>query len=237
MNVIAGDATVEQLFNLALVWNVADFYELTKEHLLKLEGWKERSADRFLKSLDESRKVPFERVLYALGIRYVGEATAKSVARHYGNIEAIMNATVEDLLCIEDVGQVIAESIHDFFEDGSNKEIVSRLKTVGLQFETTETPKQISAALEGKAIVISGNFSISRDEMKALIVSHGGKNSGSISGKTAFLLAGDKPGPEKIKKAESLGVAILSESEFRSMISEDGSPTPEPTEIIELTLF
>ena len=237
MNVIAGDATVEQLFNLALVWNVADFYELTKEHLLKLEGWKERSADRFLKSLDESRKVPFERVLYALGIRYVGEATAKSVARHYGNIEAIMTATVEDLLCVEDVGQVIAESIHEFFEDGSNKEIVSRLKTVGLQFETTETPKQISAALEGKAIVISGNFSISRDEMKALIVSHGGKNSGSISGKTAFLLAGDKPGPEKIKKAESLGVAILSESEFRSMISEDGSPTPEPTEIIELTLF
>ena len=220
MNVIAGDATVDQLFNLALVWNVADFYELTKEHLLKLEGWKERSADRFLKSLEESKKVPFERVLYALGIRYVGEATAKSVARHYGNIDAIMTATVEELLNVEDVGQVIAESIYEFFADESNKEIVARLKTVGLQFETAEAPKQVSAALEGKTIVISGNFSISRDEMKALIIAHGGKNSGSISGKTSFLLAGDKPGPEKIKKAESLGVSIISEGEFMNLLSD-----------------
>ena len=125
-----------------------------------------------------------------------------------------MTATVEELLRVEDVGQVIAESIHDFFEDGSNKEIVSRLKTVGLQFETTETPKQISAALEGKTIVISGNFSISRDEMKALIAAHGGKNSGSVSGKTAFLLAGEKAGPEKLKKAESLGVRIIDEKTF-----------------------
>lgn len=220
MNVIAGDATVDQLFNLALVWNVADFYELTKEHLLKLEGWKERSAERFLKSLEESKKVPFERVLYALGIRYVGEATAKSVARHYGNIDAIMTATVEELLNVEDVGQVIAESIYEFFADESNKEIVARLKTVGLQFETAEAPKQVSAALEGKTIVISGNFSISRDEMKALIIAHGGKNSGSISGKTSFLLAGEKPGPEKIKKAESLGVSIISEGEFMNLLSD-----------------
>ena len=237
MNVIAGDATIEQLFNLALVWNVADFYELTKENLLRLEGWKERSADRFLKSLEESKKVPFERVLYALGIRYVGEATAKSVARHYGNVDAIMAASVQELLNVEDVGQVIAESIYDFFADESNKEIVSRLKGVGLQFESTGAPKQVSAALEGKTIVISGNFSISRDEMKALIVAYGGKNSGSISGKTAFLLAGDKPGPEKIKKAESLGVSIISEDEFRSMISDEDKVEPEQIEVTEPTLF
>ena len=237
MNVIAGDATIEQLFNLALVWNVADFYELTKEDLLRLEGWKERSADRFLKSLEESKKVPFERVLYALGIRYVGEATAKSVARHYGNVDAIMAASVQELLNVEDVGQVIAESIYDFFADESNKEIVSRLKGVGLQFESTGAPKQVSAALEGKTIVISGNFSISRDEMKALIVAYGGKNSGSISGKTAFLLAGDKPGPEKIKKAESLGVSIISEDEFRSMISDEDKVEPEQIEVTEPTLF
>lgn len=233
MNVIAGDATIEQLFNLALVWNVADFYELTKEHLLKLEGWKERSADRFLKSLEESKKVPFERVLYALGIRYVGEATAKSVARHYGNIDAIMTASVEELLNVDDVGQVIAESIYEFFADEANKEIVARLKAVGLQFETAEAPKQVSASLEGKTIVISGNFSISRDEMKALIASHGGKNSGSISGKTSFLLAGEKPGPEKIKKAESLGISIISEEEFNAMLpfSEGAAATSfdEPT--------
>ena len=231
MNVIAGDATVDQLFNLALVWNVADFYELTKEHLLTLEGWKERSADRFLKSLEESKKVTFERVLYALGIRYVGEATAKSVARHFGNIDAIMASSVEDLLSVEDVGQVIAESIYEFFADESNKEIVARLKAVGLRFETAEGPKQVSAALEGKTIVISGNFSISRDDMKALIVAHGGKNSGSVSGKTAFLLAGEKPGPEKIKKAESLGVPVISEDEFRTMVSaEDVIEIREETE-------
>ena len=155
-----------------------------------------------------------------MGIRYVGEATAKSVARHYGNIDAIMTATVEELLNVEDVGQVIAESIYEFFADESNKEIVARLKTVGLQFETAEAPKQVSAALQGKTIVISGNFSISRDEMKALIIAHGGKNSGSISGKTSFLLAGDKPGPEKIKKAESLGVSIISEGEFMNLLSD-----------------
>ena len=220
MNVIAGDATIEQLYNKALVWNPADFYELEKEHLLTLEGWKEKSAERFLKSLNESKKVPFERVLYALGIRYVGETTAKAVARTFGNIDAIMNATIEELLSTDDVGQVIAESIHAFFRDEMNLDTVERLKAAGLKFEAeAEAQKQrLSDSLAGKTIVISGNFTISRDEMKALIVAHGGKSSGSISGKTAYLLAGEKPGPEKIKKAESLGVQIISEDEFRKMI-------------------
>lgn len=218
MNVIAGDATVDQLFNKALVWNVADFYDLTKELLLTLEGWKERSAERFLKSLQESRKVGFDRVLFALGIRYVGETTARSVARHFGNIDAIMNATKEELLNVDDVGEVIAESIFEFFSEEANRDIVSRLKEAGLRFEADASPEQLSAELEGKTIVISGNFSISRDEMKALITAHGGKNSGSISGKTSFLLAGEKAGPEKLKKAEALGVSIISEEEFRQMI-------------------
>lgn len=218
MNVIAGDATIEQLYNKALVWNVADFYELTKEHLLTLEGWKERSAERFLKSLQESRNVPFERVLYALGIRYVGETTAKSLAKHFGNIDAISNASVEELLATDDIGQVIAESVYDFLREESNIDTISRLKTAGLKFEMEAGQQKISSALDGKTIVISGNFSVSRDDMKALIVAHGGKNSGSVSGKTSYLLAGEKPGPEKIKKAESLGVKIIDEEQFREMI-------------------
>lgn len=237
MNVIAGDATVEQLFNNALVWNVADFYELTKEHLLKLEGWKDRSADRFLNSLAESRNVPFERVLYALGIRYVGEATAKSVARHFADIDAVMEASVEDLLKVEDVGEVIAESIHSFFADTSNRETVARLKTAGLRFEAEEGQRQISKALEGKTIVISGNFSIPRDKMKALIVAHGGKNSGSISGRTAFLLAGEKSGPEKLKKAEALSVPVLSEERFYELIGNSSDTVNETAIKVEPTLF
>ena len=234
MNVIAGDATVEQLYNKALVWNIADFYELTKEHLLTLDGWKEKSAERFLSSLQESRKVPFERVLFALGIRYVGETTAKSVAKHFVNIDAISAATIEDLLNVDDVGQVIAESIYAYFKEEANLEIIGRLKAAGLKFEMDAPAQKLSATLEGKTIVISGNFSISRDDMKALIVAHGGKNSGSISGKTAYLLAGEKPGPEKIKKAETLGVSIISENDFRELIGEAG---PEIKDEIEPSLF
>lgn len=218
MNVIAGDATIDQLYNKALVWNPADFYELEKEHLLMLEGWKERSAERFLKSLNDSRKVPFERVLYALGIRYVGETTAKALARHFGNIDGIAEAGINDLLAADDIGGVIAESIYAFFRDEANIETIDRLKKAGLKFEVADAPEKLSSSLEGKTIVISGNFSVSRDDIKALISAHGGKNSGSVSGKTSYLLAGEKPGPEKIKKAESLGVEIIDEQTFREMI-------------------
>lgn len=218
MNVIAGDATVEQLYNKALVWNVADFYELTKEHLLTLEGWKERSAERFLKSLSESRKVPFERVLYALGIRYVGETTAKSLAKHFGSIEALADASIEALLATDDIGDVIAESVYEFFREETNIDTISRLKSAGLKFQAESVQQKISSALQGKTIVISGNFSVSRDDIKALISAHGGKNIGSVSGKTSYLLAGEKPGPEKIKKAESLDVEIIDEDKFRQLI-------------------
>ncbi|MBE6233193.1 MAG: NAD-dependent DNA ligase LigA [Bacteroidales bacterium] len=231
MNVIAGDATIEQLFNKALVWNVADFYELTKDHLLTLDGWKERSAERFMNSLQESRKTPFERVLYALGIRYVGEATAKSVARHFNNIDAVASASVEELLKVDDVGQVIAESIYEYFHDEVNLEVIRRLKEHGLKFDIDEAPQKKSVALEGKTVVISGNFSISRDAMKALIAAHGGKNSGSISKKTTYLLAGEKPGPEKLKKAESLGVEIIDEQKFMALLPDEAmAPVHEDTE-------
>ena len=233
MNVIAGDATVDQLFNKALVWNVADFYELNKDHLLTLEGWKEKSADRFLKSLQESRKVSFDRVLYALGIRYVGETTAKSVAKHFRNIDAIATASIDELLNVDDVGQVIAESIYDFFADESNIEIIMRLKAAGLQFEMGKAAEKLSTGLDGLTIVISGNFSISRDDMKALIIAHGGKNSGSISGKTSYLLAGEKAGPEKLKKAETLGVKVITESEFMNMIGDAASQKEEPNQKIQ----
>lgn len=233
MNIIAGDATVDQLYSKALVWNIADFYELTREHLLSLDGWKEKSADRFLKSIAESAKVPFERVLFALGIRHVGETTAKSVARHFGNIDAISAASVEDLLNVDDVGDVIAESIRQFFDNNANLDIIDRLKAAGLQFQSDKPKEKVSAVLEGKTVVISGNFSIPRDAMKELIVAHGGKSSGSVSGKTTYLLAGEKAGPEKLKKAETLGVKVISENEFMELIGTENI-TDEPQ---ELTLF
>ena len=221
MNVIAGDATIEQLYNKGLVWNPADFYELEKEHLLGLDGWKDRAAERFLKSLEESKKTPFEKVLFALGIRHVGETTAKSMARHFKNIDAMATATREDLLAVDDIGEVIADSVLAYFADGVNTDTIDRLKAAGLRFEVEKEAEALSETLKGMTIVISGNFSISRDQMKALIVAHGGKNSGSVSGKTAFLLAGEKAGPEKLKKAESLGVRIITEKEFMEEILQE----------------
>ena len=218
MNIIAGDATVDQLYNKGFVWNVADFYELQKEHLLTLDGWKDRSAERFLKSIRDSLNTPFEKVLYALGIRHVGETTAKTLAAHFKSIDALSQASREDLLLADDIGEVIADSIISYFADETNRDTIDRLKAAGLKFESEGKAEQQSELLKGMTIVISGNFSISRDDMKALIVANGGKSSGSISGKTTYLLAGEKAGPEKLKKAESLGVKVISEAEFREKI-------------------
>ena len=218
MNIIAGDATVDQLYNKGFVWNVADFYELQKEHLLTLDGWKDRSAERFLKSIRDSLNTPFEKVLYALGIRHVGETTAKTLAAHFKSIDVLSQAPREDLLQADDIGEVIADSIISYFADETNRDTIDRLKAAGLKFESEGKAEQQSELLKGMTIVISGNFSISRDDMKALIVANGGKSSGSISGKTTYLLAGEKAGPEKLKKAESLGVKVISEAEFREEI-------------------
>lgn len=218
MNILAGEATVDQLYSLGLARTPADLYDLRKEDLLQLEGWKERSAERFLESLKESRKVGFEHVLFAIGIRYVGETTAKSVARHFGDIDRIAKASKEELLAVPDIGEVIAESIFSYFRDERHLIEIQRLKAAGLKFSSDAPADNLSAALAGKTIVISGNFSISRDEMKALIEKNGGKNSSSLSSKTSFLLAGTKPGPEKMKKAETLGIEVIDEERFMSML-------------------
>lgn len=232
MNVIAGDATVDQLYNLGLVRTPADFYDLKKSDLLHLEGWKERSAQRFLDSLKNSLKVSFDHVLFALGIRYVGESTAKEIAQHFGNIDNIEKADVAQLLEVQDVGEVIAESVYNFFQDERHRLEIQRLKANGLKMSMEAPAQNLSAALTGKTIVISGNFSISRDEMKELIALHGGKNSGSLSGKTSYLLAGSKPGPEKMKKAEQLGIPVINEEEFRSMLPDGALPENDEEEPI-----
>jgi len=231
MNVLAGEATIQQLFNLGLVRDVADFYDLRMTQLLMLEGWKEKSASRFMESLSQSRNVPFERVLFALGIRYVGESTAKELAKHYGDIEAIMSASLEDLLEVADVGEVIANSVYSYFRFPEHIETVNRLKSHGLRFSIQEQNRS-SDALAGMTIVISGNFSVSRDKIKEMIEQNGGKNSSSISSRTSFLLAGTKPGPEKIKKCQEAGISIIDEDAFRALLPSETRQEPE-----ELTLF
>ena len=239
MNVIAGDATVQQLYALGLVRTSADLYDLRESQLLMLEGWKEKAARRFLESLSASRAVPFEKVLFALGIRYVGETTAKELARHFGDIDALAAASKEELLAVPDVGEVIAQSVFDYFRDERHLADIARLKAAGLQFATQGPQTPAGDALAGKTIVISGNFSISREEMKELIARNGGKPSGSVSGKTAFLLAGTKPGPEKLKKCEELGIPVIGEEVFRAMLpaSSDAPAAQAPAPATLPTLF
>lgn len=220
MNIIAGDATADQFFSKGLVKSPADLYSLDKYRLTSLEGWKDRSAERFLASLADSKSVPFPRVLFALGIRYVGETTAKEVAVHFRDIDSIASATVETLLEVPDVGEVIARSIHEFFRDPRHAGEVQRLRAAGLRMSMEEPTGPSSEALKDLSIVISGTFSISRDEMKALIEANGGKNSSGVSKKTSFLLAGEKPGPEKVRKAQELGVKIISEADFMKMLPQ-----------------
>lgn len=218
MNVLAGDATIDQMYSLGLVRTPADFYSLTMGQLMMLEGWKERSARRFLDSLRSSLAVTFDHVLFALGIRFVGETTARAIAESFGDLDSIAAASMEQLLEVPDVGEVIARSVFEYFRDPRHMEEISRLKEAGLQFSMAQKDGPVSEALSGMTVVISGNFSIPRDEMKRLIEANGGRNSGSVSGKTSFLLAGEKPGPEKIRKAAALGIRIVSEKEFMDML-------------------
>ena len=228
MDILAGEMTVDQFFTAGLARTPADLYGISKYQLLSLEGWQDRSAERFLASLDASRQVPFERVLFALGIRYVGETTAKGVARHFGSIDALAAATLEQLLEVGDVGEVIARSIYDFLHDPFQLEQIARLRAAGLRFDGAGQDAAVSDALAGKTVVISGNFSISRERMKDLIVAHGGKAGSSVSGNTAFLLAGTKPGPEKLRKCEKLGIPVVSEEEFRAMLPDTASAGMAP---------
>jgi DNA ligase (NAD+) len=234
MNILCGEATIEQLYSHGLLRKPSDFYSLRKDQLYRLEGWKDRSAERFLESVAASRNVPFQRVLFAIGIRFVGETTARDIARHFGSMEVLQNATEEELLSVPEVGDVVAKSIRDFFANPDNIAEIQALRAAGLRFSMEEPAQKASDSLAGKSIVISGNFSISRDDMKALIEANGGRNSSSVSGKTDYLLAGEKPGPEKIRKATELGISIIDEGTFMTIISQRAVPSPED---IEPTLF
>lgn len=215
-----GEETIEQLFTAGLIHNIADIYDLKKEQLLPLERMAEKSAQNLIDGIEQSKKVPFERVLFAIGIRHIGETTAKKLAYYFKNIDALKSASKEQLLEVGDIGEIIAQSITDYFKNPQNVEIIERLKKAGLQFKLSEEQlANTTDKLKGLTFVISGVFNkISRDDLKKLIELNGGKNTGSISGKTSYLVAGENMGPEKLKKAQSLGVKIISEDQFFELI-------------------
>lgn len=234
-----GEGKVEVLFDNKLIKDYSDLYDLSFDKLFGLEksivvedentlfnevvvrkvSFKEKTANNILDAIEKSKSVPFARVLFALGIKYVGETTAKLIAKSMGSIDNIINASIEELTEIEEVGEKIALSIKEFFNDRRNIEIIDRLKSAGLQFEQEKVVVNENQILSGMSIVVSGVFAtMSRDEIKQLIEEHGGKNVSSISKKTSFVVAGDKMGPEKRKKAESLGIEIKSEEDFLNMI-------------------
>ena len=246
MNIMTlGPETVDDYFQRGLVHNIADLYDLTAQQI-DPSGSKRKSALNVIKAIKDSTKVPFERVVFALGIRFVGVTTAKLLARHFHDIDSLMNASLEQLLEVEGVGQVIAESIIRYFHDETNLSILQRLRDKGLQMRLAEEEiANSSDILKGKSVVISGVFSHhSRDEYKAIIEQHGGKNVGSISSKTSFILAGDNMGPSKLQKAKSLGIEIMNEDQFLALIEGVTSPSDSnndssstPSSPVQLNLF
>ena len=215
-----GSETIDLLYSQGLLKNIADIYELTIEDIAKQERLGEKSAQNILAGIEVSKQVPWARVLFALGIRMVGETTAKKIARRFPSIDQLQWATLEQLISIDDVGEQIARNVIGYFNELTNLEIIHRLRQAGVQMESQEEEQQPqSNILQGKSIVISGVFiHHSRDEYKAMIESHGGKNVGSVSKKTSFILAGENMGPEKRKKAQDLGVELMSENDFLQMI-------------------
>ena len=216
-----GAETIEQFYEAGLIKNIADLYDLGAEDLLPLERMAQKSVDNILQGLEASKEVPFERVLFALGIRYVGETVAKKLARHFHSMEKLQAASTEELLSVDEIGNRIAQSVQEFFTQEANTAIIDRLKNHGLQLEIPqEALSDRTDKLSGKTFVISGVFERhSRDELKELIEKNGGKNTGSVSAKTTYLLAGDGMGPSKRTKAEKLGVTIISEGDFEAMIA------------------
>ncbi len=223
-----GSERLAMLYEKGLVKNAADLYDLRREQLVGLEviendrrktSIQEKGAENIIAAIGNSKQTPFEKVLYGLGIRYVGEVGAKKLARHFKNIDAVSQASVEELAQVEDIGEKTARSVFDYFNNLEHLELVVRLKNAGLQFQMQES--MVSDTLAGLTFVVSGVFAnFSREGIKASIEKHGGKVASSVSAKTSFLLAGDKIGPEKLKKAQNLGIRILSESEYLSMIGE-----------------
>lgn len=222
MNIMSlGPETIDEYYQRGLIHNIADLYDLTVQQI-NPDGNKQKSALNVIKALQDSLSVPFERVVFALGIRFVGETTAKLLARHFKNIDALMAADMQQLMDVEGVGAVIAESIITYFHNPDNLTIVERLRNKGLQMQlSAQQTSGMTEILKGKSIVISGVFTHhSRDEYKAMIEKNGGKNVGSISAKTSFILAGDNMGPSKLEKAKKLGIQIMNEDEFLAMIAD-----------------
>ncbi|MBR4994601.1 MAG: NAD-dependent DNA ligase LigA [Alistipes sp.] len=227
-----GEETIELLFENGFINNIADLYDLRAEQIASLPRLGEKSARNIIQSVAQSVQTPFHRVLFALGIRFVGETTAKYLADHFRSLDALLKATREELVEAEEVGEKIANAIMDYFADEKNIAIIERLRTAGLQFEAEERTTA-SDALAGLTFVISGSFANhSRDELKALIEAHGGKNLAAVSANTSYLLAGDKIGPAKLQKANKLGIKIISEDEFVELIGRVDS-TPATTTPIQ----
>ena len=219
-----GEETVELLVREGLIKDITDLYLLRAEQLVPLPRLGEKSAENIIESITGSKAVPFHRVLFALGIRYVGETTAKQLAAHFGSLEALQSATMEELLETPEVGDKIAATIVAYFAEEKNRVLVQRLAEAGLQFRAEQKSSDKGNQLSGLGIVISGTFvRHSRDELKELIEQYGGKNLSSVSSKTDYLLAGENMGPAKLKKAEQLGVKIISESDFEQMISAEST--------------
>ena len=213
-----GPETVDEYFRRGLIHNVADLYDIDVQQI-NGDGSRTKSAQRIVNGIQQSKQVPFERVVFALGIRFVGETSARLLARHFKSMDALMSAGLEDLQEVEGIGEVMAKSIISYFHNEQNHEIVERLRAYGLQFELSTLNAQLSTKLEGQSVVISGVFAHhSRDEYKLIIEQNGGKNVGSISGKTSFILAGENMGPSKLEKANKLGIRIVSEDEFLELI-------------------
>lgn len=215
-----GEETVVLLYNNGLIKDYADLYELKKEDVLPLERMAEKSADNLINGIEASKSIPFERVLYALGIRYVGETVAKKLANHYKSIDALAVAPMLEMITVDEIGERIAQSVIDFFSNDINKQTIERLKAYGVQMVLEEKESTVvSDLLKGKTIVVSGVFTqVSREELKQMIEDHGGKNGSSISAKTDYVVAGDKMGPSKLEKANQLGITILTEEAFLTMI-------------------
>lgn len=216
-----GPETVDMFYRLGLIKNTADLYQLTADDIKNLDRMGEKSAENIIKGIEASKEVPFERVLFALGIRFVGETVAKKIAKSFNDIDELENANLEKLINIDEIGEKIAQSILAYFANPLNRELVERLKSTGLQlYRREEDLSGYTDKLAGQAIVISGVFTHhSRDEYKELIEKNGGKNVGSISAKTSFILAGENMGPAKLEKAHKLGIRIMSEDEFLTLIS------------------
>lgn len=220
MNIAGGTETVEHLYNAGYIRNIADLYTLKWQDVSRLERWAEKSAKNLIDSIHASVSVPYERVLFALGIRYVGETVAKKLALAFPGIDLLQAATIEDLTQVDEIGDRIAQSIVKYFSNPNNLEVINKLRTFGLQFELSESIiAQRTEKLKDLSIVISGTFEkYSRDEYKSMIEQNGGKNSGSISSKTNYVLAGDNMGPAKLEKAKSLGIPIINEDNFLKML-------------------